>query len=129
MRVWGESRRCVSDASVGGVCCCCVSYGCVIQGGVEVWFAAVDEACDECRYFEVKPGGEAGIKNVRPGGDRGAALETKNHTRVVSAKERRREGRTNQPPEISSPKSYLAGTTSQPIGDSPLHPQQHSNKA
>jgi len=47
LRVWGESRRCVSDASVGGVCCrcVCVSYGCVIQGGVEVWFAAVDEAC------------------------------------------------------------------------------------
>ena len=47
LQVWGESRRCVSDASVGGVCCRCVSYGCVsvIQGGVEVWFAAVDEAC------------------------------------------------------------------------------------
>ena len=93
-----------------------MSYGCVIQGGVEVWFAAVDE----CRYFEVKPGGEAGVKNVWPGGDRGAALETKNHTRVVSAKERRRARRTNQPPEISRPKSYLAGTTSRPIGDSPL---------
>jgi len=43
-----------------------------------------------CRYFEVQPGGEVGVKNVRPEGDRGAALETKNHTRVVSAKDRRR---------------------------------------
>ena len=83
--MWGESRCCVSDVSVGGVCCRCVSYGCVSKGvwrcGLLLWMRLA------CRYFEVQPGGEVGVKNVRPEGDRGAALETKNHTRVVSAKE------------------------------------------
>jgi hypothetical protein len=37
-------------------------YICVIQAGVEVWLAAVDEACDECifgrRQWEQMPSWE-----------------------------------------------------------------------
>ena len=50
LRVWGESRCCVSDVSVGGVCCRCVSYGCVSKGvwrcGLLLWMRRA------CRYFE-----------------------------------------------------------------------------
>ena len=64
-----------------------------------------------CRYFEVQPGGEVGVKNVRPEGDRGAALETKNHTRVVSP---RREEEQNKSASKRQPsKIEFASTTQQ----------------